>query len=202
MISTLLFDFGDIFINLDKNAPKRELSKYAENVDYDKINQLAENYEVGSISTTQFFKMLKQILPNATDPELLAGWNSILKDFPKYRLEFLKQLAANKKYKLILLSNTNEAHIEWVKTNIPFFEEFKSYFDVFYLSYEIHLRKPNKTIYDFVLKENNLQPEEILFIDDTFENTETASKIGIKTWNLDPLKHDIIDLFQIKTNSL
>ena len=68
----------------------------------------------------------------------------------------------------------------------------------FYLSHEIQLRKPNADIYEFVLKENNLKPEECLFIDDTKENTDTANKLGIHTWNIDETTEDIINLFSIK----
>ena len=202
MISTLLFDFGDIFINLDKTAPKREFLKYGNEDAFYEINSLAERYETGTITTSIFFKSLAKLFPGVAREELVISWNAILKDFPKYRLEFLKHLAANKKFQLILLSNTNEAHINWVQQNIPFYEEFKSYFDVFYLSYEIKLRKPEKRIYEFVLNENNLQPQEVLFVDDTKDNIEVASAMGIQTWNLVPGKEDIIDLFQIKKNLL
>ena len=55
-----------------------------------------------------------------------------------------------------------------------------------------------KDIFQFVLNENNLKPEECLFIDDTTENTETASQLGINVWNNNPKMEDVIDLFTIK----
>jgi len=66
------------------------------------------------------------------------------------------------------------------------------------LSHEIHLRKPNTDIYEFVLEENQLIPEETFFIDDTEENTRTAEKLGIKIWNLIPGEEDIVDLLTRK----
>jgi putative hydrolase of the HAD superfamily len=62
------------------------------------------------------------------------------------------------------------------------------------LSHEIHLRKPNDEIFEFVLEQNNLNPEHTLFIDDTKENTDAANKLGIKTWNLLVGKEDVIHL--------
>ena len=122
----------------------------------------------------------------------------MLKDFPTHRLEFIQQLAHEKKYQLILLSNTNELHINWIKDNVSFYEDFKNSFDAFYLSHEINLRKPNPDIYQFVLDAHGLKAEDTLFIDDTEENTVTASQLGIQTWHIDPTKDDIANLLYLK----
>ena len=199
-IKTLIFDFGDVFINLDKlgameNALQLfELKELPE--DLVSINTL---YEQGLISTEEFIGFYTHNFPKLSKKEIVNAWNFILKDFPEYRLKFLKNLSVSNKYQLILLSNTNELHIEWIKERIPFYEEFKSCFDKFYLSHEIQLRKPNPNIYEFVLNENALQPEDCLFIDDTKENTDSAANIGIHVWNIDENTQDIIDLFS--TNS-
>jgi putative hydrolase of the HAD superfamily len=60
------------------------------------------------------------------------------------------------------------------------------------------MRKPNTEIFKFVLEENNLNPENCLFIDDTKENTESASRLGIHVWNINETTEDIIDLFTTK----
>ena len=75
----------------------------------------------------------------------------------------------------------NEEDIEFVKKVNPFYEEFKSLFNAFYLSHEIGFRKPNTNIYEYVLQENNLKAHECLFIDDTKENTEAAIKSETKS---------------------
>ncbi len=200
-IKTIIFDFGDIFINLDKEGALQnalnlfELDEFPE--DLFSLNCL---YEQGLISTDEFIEFYQNNFPKLTKEEILDTWNYILKDFPKYRLDFIKHLAQNKKYKLILLSNTNELHINWVKEQVSFYDEFKNCFEKFYLSHEINLRKPNANIYEFVLKENNLKAEECLFIDDTKENTEAAKKLNINIWNLYEKTEDIVNLFKIKSN--
>jgi len=98
------------------------------------------------------------------------------------------------------LSNTNKLHIDWIKDKVEFYDDFKNQFHVFYLSHEINLRKPNANIYEFVLLENNLKPEECLFIDDTKENTDSASKLGIHTWNINPTTEDVVNLFTINNH--
>ncbi|AXO78840.1 HAD family phosphatase [Olleya aquimaris] len=199
MIKTIIFDFGDVFINLDKEGAMKNALELFE------INELSEElvainalYEQGLMETTEFLDFYLNNFPKLSKKELIDAWNYIICDFPSKRLEFIQQLAKDKNYKLILLSNTNELHIDCIKKHIPFYEDFKACFDKFYLSHQIMLRKPNTDIFNFVLNENKLKPEECLFIDDTKENTVTASKLGINVWNNDPKTEDILDLFTIK----
>lgn len=198
MIKTLLFDFGDIFINLDKKGAMQNA------LDLFNLKEFSEEmiafnsfYEQGLISTDEFLEFYQENFPKLTSDQILDAWQYILKDFPVHRLEFIQQLASDKTYKLILLSNTNELHINWVKENVSFYDDFKNCFDAFYLSHEIHLRKPNSDVYQFVLDEHQLKADEVLFIDDTEENILAASKLGIHTWHLDPKSQDITDLFTI-----
>jgi putative hydrolase of the HAD superfamily len=60
------------------------------------------------------------------------------------------------------------------------------------------MRKPNSDIYEFVLNENNLIPQETVFIDDTEENTAAAKLLGMQVWNLIPGKDDVANLFKHK----
>jgi len=197
MIKNIVFDFGDIFINLDKLAVYKHLEKFGFKYVSPELDSLAKNYEMGLISSSDFVLALKEMFPTANEDEIIAAWNSILLDFPIERLEFIEQLAAEKKYRLFLLSNTNELHIDCVIKSMGTanFNRFKSCFEQFYFSHEINLRKPNTDIYAYVLGKNQLKSEETLFIDDMPENTKAAEGLGIKTWNLLLGKEDIIQLF-------
>ena len=201
MIKTLIFDFGDVFINLDKSgAMQNALDLFGlKNFDADMI-AINIKYEIGQISTSEFIHFYKSKFPKLNEEEIINAWNSIIKDFPEYRLDFIKKIAVQKKYKLILLSNTNDMHINFIKKQVSFYENFRACFDTFYLSQEINLRKPNTDIFDFVLKENNLNPKECLFIDDTKENTTAAETLGINVWNIDETLEDVINLFEIKND--
>ena len=197
MIKNIIFDFGDVFINLDKSAMERELKQLdlALN-DSQTIVLLNNRLEVGAISTNEFLSGLQQEFPSLNLEQLQRIWNAILLEFPENRLEFLEALAASKKYRLFLLSNTNAIHIPKVLEIMGEnrFQRFKACFEQFYLSHEIALRKPNHSIYEFVLQKNSLVPEETLFVDDSKDNTDAAKKLGIQVWNLQVGKEDIIDL--------
>lgn len=199
MIKNIIFDFGDIFINLDKKKFAQELQKLGINQNDKTIIPVLNDYEMGLLSTEKFLLYFEEKL-QISSTILKTAWNSILQDFPKHRLEFIQKLASEKKYRLFLLSNTNDLHISWIQKNLgmELYNQFKSCFEAFYLTHEIHFRKPNLNIYEFVLQENNLKATETLFIDDTKENTEAAKSLGLHVWNLTPGKEDVTQLFTKK----
>ena len=199
MIKNIIFDFGDIFINLDKIKFKEELNILGINSDNKEFTSILNNYEMGLLSSTEFFSFFEKKIAVSSE-DLKIAWNSILLNFPEHRLAFLKELTRTKKYRLFLISNTNDLHISWIQKNwgMNLYNEFKSCFEQFYLSHEIKMRKPNANIYEFVLHENNLKANETLFVDDTKENTDAATILGIKVWNLIPGKEDVTELFTKK----
>jgi putative hydrolase of the HAD superfamily len=196
MIKNIIFDFGDIFINLDKQVVFKALGNSGIQEFLPKYHAINEEFEVGKISPQEFVERLQPDLPHLSPQAIIDIWNSMLLDFPEYRLNFLENLVKEDIYRLFLLSNTNALHIPHVAELMGSknYGRFKSSFEQFYLSHEIHLRKPNDEIFQFVLDQNNLNPEDTLFIDDTKENTDAANKLGIKTWNLLVGKEDVIHL--------
>lgn len=198
MIKNIIFDFGDVFLNLDKpGAMKNALELFQIEMLTDEMVAINCLYEQGLITTSEFVDFYFNYFPHISRQDVIDIWNYVLVKFPKYKLDFLQNLHDQNKYKLFLLSNTNEMHMEWVEKNVPFYIDFKNCFDKFYLSHEINLRKPDKEIFEFVLNENKLISSETLFIDDTKENTDAATQIGIHTWNIDETSEDIVNLFTI-----
>lgn len=195
MIDTIIFDFGDIFINLDKPATISGLQKLGMTEWNNELDQLNFSFETGHISPEDFIDGFQKQLPNASKEEILKAWNAVLADFPLYRLEFLKELS--KKYRLFLLSNTDSIHINTFeeKSGVSFYKDFYNCFEKVYFSFDMGLRKPDPKIYQFLLDKHNLIPENTLFVDDKKENTDSAAMLGIKVWNLQVGKEDVIDLY-------
>ncbi|MFV8342384.1 HAD family hydrolase [Flavobacterium sp. XS2P39] len=198
MINAIIFDFGDIFINLDKQATmdaleKLGLSEWNEDLDYLNIQ-----FETGQISREKFLLGIQKHVPNASIKEILAAWNAILLDFPLYRLEFLQMLS--KKYRLFLLSNTDSIHIETFeqKNGISFYSDFYQCFEKVYFSFEVEMRKPNPEIFNYLANKHDLAPKRTLFIDDKKENTDAALALGFQVWNLQVGKEDVVNLFDKK----
>jgi putative hydrolase of the HAD superfamily len=195
MIDTIIFDFGDIFINLNKQGTISGLQKLGLkewNAELDRLNLL---FETGDISYDDFVGGFQKQLPNASIEEILEAWNAVLADFPSYRLDFVKELS--KKYRLFLLSNTDSIHIAtFEKTvGVPFYTDFYNCFEKVHFSFEIGKRKPNANSYQHLIDEHNLVPEKTLFVDDKKENTDAAAVLGLHVWNLQVGQEDVVDLF-------
>ena len=198
MIDTIIFDFGDIFINLDKEATISGLKKLGMtewNSEFDRLNLM---FETGDISHADFLAGFQEQLPDASIDEILDAWNAVLLDFPLYRLEFLQMLS--KKYRLFLLSNTDSIHIETFenKTGVSFYSDFYQCFEKVYFSFEIGKRKPNPEAYQYIINKHELSPKRTLFVDDKKENTDAAAALGLHVWNLQVGKEDVVDLFDKK----
>lgn len=195
MINTIIFDFGDVFINLDKQATMNAFKKLGLSQWNEDLNQLNIQFETGQISRENFLLGIQKHIPNASTNEILEAWNAILLDFPLYRLEFLQMLS--KKYRLFLLSNTDAIHIETFehKSGISFYSAFYQCFEKIYFSFEAKMRKPNPEIFNHLINNHELIPKRTLFIDDKKENTDAALALGFQIWNLQVGKEDVVHLF-------
>ena len=198
MIDAIIFDFGDIFINIDNDICMNELKKLGLKEWNDDLANLNVQYETGKIDELEFFTGFQKHIPNHDVVEIRAAWNTLLQDFPLERLEFLQMITS--KYKLYLLSNTDRTHIEKFehKFGMSFARDFYSCFEKVYFSYEIGLRKPDENAFKYVINNHNLNPKKTLFIDDKKENTDVAEKLGFKIWNIQPGVEDVTQLFDKK----
>ena len=198
MIDTIIFDFGDVFINLDKQASLTALKKLGLDFWNDDLEQLNQQFERGKVTEVQFMIGLKKLIPNASIDDLRAAWNSVLIDFPLRRLEFLELL--KRKYRLFLLSNTDEIHISKFehKAGATFAREFYQCFEKVYFSFEIGIRKPDPEAFKYIINKHELSTKRTLFIDDKKVNTDIAASLGMQVWNIIPGKEDVVELFDRK----
>ena len=198
MIDTIIFDFGDIFINLDKQATIDGLERLGLSSWNEDLDQLNISFEKGQISRDAFLLGIQKQIPNATIDEILMAWNAVLLDFPLYRLEFLQLLSI--KFRLFLLSNTDAIHIDHFeqREGASFYGDFYQCFEKVYFSYEMGMRKPDAEIYTTLINRHELAPKRTLFVDDKKDNTDAAKALGLHVWNLQVGKEDVIELLDKK----
>lgn len=196
MINAIIFDFGDIFINLDKEGTINEFKKLGLKELNDELSEANNLFEKGKISELQFIETFQKHLPDATIDDIRKAWNKVIGEFPLYRLEFLQMLVG--KYRLFLLTNTDAIHISHFEHKVgqTFSRDFYQCFEKVYFSFEIGMRKPEEAIFNHLIQAHDLSPKRTLFIDDKKENTDAAAKLGIQVWNLQVGQEDIIDLFE------
>jgi putative hydrolase of the HAD superfamily len=196
MIKNLIFDFGDVFINLDKTATLHLLGEAGYANFPNKLRSVLEDYEKGLLSTSAFVKEAQQHFPGLSREKIISAWDAIILDFPEHRMNFIKELAQQGKYRLFLFSNTNELHIKKVRERMGLknYKDFKACFEGFYLSHEYQMRKPDAEAFETILQKHNLKAGETIFIDDTLEHILSAGKLGINTWHLQAGKDDVTEL--------
>lgn len=91
-----------------------------------------------------------------------------------YGMDSLIHKLKNDGYKIYLLSNISRYFAE----NSDKIEIFKK-FDGLVFSGEIKLIKPDRDIFEYILKKYNLIPSETVFVDDNRDNINTADSMGI-----------------------
>lgn len=198
MINAIIFDFGDIFINLEKEKSIEEFNKLGLNGPNEELIAKNDLFEKGQITELQFIESFQKFIPNASLEEIIKAWNSIIGDFPLYRLEFLQMLST--RYRLFLLTNTDSIHINRFehKVGMSFYTDFYRCFEKVYYSYEMGMRKPQPEIFTTILNKHDLSPKRTLFVDDKKENTDAAEALGIQVWNLQVGQEDVVNLFDQK----
>lgn len=200
MINTIIFDFGDIFINLDKGAPKVEFAKLGLKEWPADLDELAIKFELGKVDELEFIQGIQKYLPDASIEDVRNAWNSVLPEHPMplYRLEFLQILSL--KYRLFLLSNTDPMHVDKFqhKAGMTFYREFYQCFEQVYFSFELGMRKPEPELFNYIIKKHDLSLKRTLFIDDCKENTDAAAVIGLQVWNLQVGEEDVVDIYDKK----
>jgi len=197
----IIFDLGGVLLNIDYSILIRSFSSiglehFEEHFSQAQQEKFFDLYEKGLISSAEFTQRLKNhCKPGTTDKDIEDAWNSMLFDLPVERMTLLKKVKNT--HRIFLLSNTNEIHMNWIHNylledfNIP---DFKGCFEKVYLSYQIKMRKPDAEIFELVLNENHLLPNETLFVDDSLQHLEAAKKLGIQTYWLDVKKESINDV--------
>ena len=202
-IKNIIFDLGNVVINID---PELTISKFKElgvgNFDemYTIMRQtdVFDRLDTGKITMPEFRQAIRDFSQlNLADAHIDEAWCAMLLDFPNENAELLRKLRSAG-YKLYLLSNTNQMHIE-------FYTEYMhrqfgrnlltELFDRVFYSHEIGFRKPTRESYEYVLKSENLNPTETLFIDDLEHNVIGARQTGMSAYH--HIKGDIlVDLFK------
>ena len=193
-IKNLLIDFGGVLIDLDR----RRCIEHFLRLGMTDVEGLLNDYrqegffqlhEKGLISDANFRERIRQAIGHpVTDEAIDEAWNSFLDGIPAYKLDFLLEL--RKHYKVCLLSNTNAIHWDYACTH-DFAQggrRVEDYFDRIYLSYQLKMIKPDAEIFQAVLADAGLTPEETLFIDDAEANCRTARSLGIHTYT--PQAHE------------
>jgi epoxide hydrolase-like predicted phosphatase len=181
-IDALLFDLGGVVIEIDFDRVFSHWARYS-NQSLEIIrsrfafDSYYERHERGEIDASEYFASLRKSMAiNITDEDFLAGWNSIyIGETPGVSTLLSK---AGEKLAIYAFTNSNFTHqLVWSKK----FKQVLSLFREVFVSSEIGKRKPEPAAFHAISCKIGVQPENILFFDDSLENIVGAEKVGMQT---------------------
>jgi len=204
-IDVIIFDFGNVLIDLDYPRVIRKFSEVAKK-NLEEIEELVvtapvlQKFEMGMIGPDEFRASINKILGTQMGERQFENiWNSMLKSITKERMD--KVLKIGERFDTYILSNTNMIHeiayeeMIMQATGRPSLRDFVK--EVYY-SHEIGMRKPNLNCYQFVIDDIGIYPSRMLFLDDRLDNVEAAQKAGMKAIQIFDPDKQLNELFELE----
>jgi glucose-1-phosphatase len=185
-IKNLIFDLGGVILNL---SVERTLQSFAalSGIPASQVQEIFRTapgfneYEKGAMNDEGFRDFVRKVYSvQVADHSIDKCWNAMLGEIPPAKLELLTRL--KDRYRVLLLSNTNGIHLNHINTvTLAGKSALDTYFHNAYYSHRMLKRKPDAEIFEQVMNENGLLPEETLFLDDSAMNIQGARALGIQT---------------------
>lgn len=186
-IKNIIFDYGNVIFSIDFTLAQKAFKDLGINQSEQFFGHLQQDaifdaFDRGDITAAQFRNRLREVTGNSslTDEQIDKAWNSMLLGIAEGNHELLLQLKS--KYRTFLMSNINDIHYSHIMNYLHRefnFEGNDHLFEKTYYSHLVGKRKPDTAFFQQILDENNLKPEETLFIDDSPQHLEGAKKLGI-----------------------
>ncbi len=192
-IKNIIFDLGGVLLNLDIPRTQQAFASmgakdFQQYFGHGFADSFFKDYEIGKISDREFIDSLKTLTGiSSSDETIISGWNAMLLDFPAERIELLRSLSS--KYRVFLFSNTNALHLAaFRQTYREAFggADLDDHFEKAYYSHLLGQRKPDRSSFEHIIKENGLIASETLFVDDALVNVEAAKEAGLQGFYLRP----------------
>ena len=180
MIKTVLFDLGNVIIPLDFTRCHAAMVEAGCPMQAAEVQEriagsgLVGRFEEGKIGAKDFVRETARILDIQMSYEQFCElWSMIF--LPEALVPESMLRGLRERYRMLLLSNTNEIHFTLAKDRYPHLR----HFDGFVLSYEVGVMKPKPAIYREATRRAVCEAGECLFIDDREENVEAARREGM-----------------------
>jgi putative hydrolase of the HAD superfamily len=136
-------------------------------------SQLEDDYESGRIGTAEFVRLVRDgCRLRCPGEQIRADYADIFWPNPEV-CDLIPRLAS--RYRLLLLSNTNELHTGRFR---PQFADTLRHFAGLVLSHEVGARKPRAEIFQHAQRLAGCLPQECVFIDDLPANVAGARAVG------------------------
>lgn len=196
-VSALFWDNGGVLLTNGWDRTSRRLAVEKFHLDWadfeDRHELMLNAFECGKASLDEY---LQRTVFYRERPYTREEFSQFMfeqsQPFPDV-LDFLGRLARRQQY---LFASLNNESLEINEYRIRTFQ-LRNYFDVFFSSCYLGVRKPGREIYSLALSITHRDPKECLLIDDRGLNLECARELGMQTLqfqNIVQLRNDLARL--------
>lgn len=177
----IVFDLGNTLIRFDHNIAAKKI-KHLIKVPYEDLYQMffdspfTRAFEKGEIEGARFHERIREALGlDIGYEEFVPIWNEIFWA-DEVTCGIARRLKADG-YRLFLLSNVNKLHFEYINSRFDIIK----IFDELILSYKVGSMKPEKAIFDEVVRRAGGDRAGLLYIDDREDLIKEARALGIRS---------------------
>ncbi len=183
-IDAVMFDLGNVLLDFDHRIAAERICGFTDK-DRDEIfnlffdSELTGLFEEGKVSPAEFFAKVKEALTLRLDyAEFVPIWNEIF-FFSEKNLSVYNLAASLKdRYRVMLISNINILHFEYVKRTFPILDAFNNIIT----SFEAGVRKPHPLIFKKALEALGYPAQNVFYTDDRPELIAGARQLGIRSF--------------------
>lgn len=188
-VKNIMFDLGGVIMTIDQpSAVERfkEIGLKDADTRLDPYTQsgIFGDLEEGKITDREFIRELSKLVGRELSyDECKYAWRGYTKEVPMRNIKVLDKLKSMG-YRLILISNTNPFMMDWAMSS-DFSGDGRSlsaFFDSMYMSYKMKVMKPNERMFSEIIRQEGINPEETLFVDDGPKNVSMGKALGLKTF--------------------
>lgn len=198
-IRNIVFDLGGVLIDLDRQRcidafTALGFPQIERMLDYYRPVGIFNRLERGDATVAETCEAIRREAgnPTLTDRQLCDAYCAFLTGIPVAKLRFVRRLR-EAGYRTYALSNINE--MVWPTVADIFFRadghDVDHYFERLYLSFRMGALKPDAEIFESMIADSGMCPEETLFVDDSPHNVEAALKLGFEVYR--PALHEALD---------
>jgi glucose-1-phosphatase len=182
----LVFDLGNVIVRVShaamatamadrSNDPRFRDPQRVLAMAFDDDDGLTVDFDTGRLTADAFYRSVADRLAlSLSFEEFAACWNTGFEENLEVTA-LIRRLQG--RYRLMLLSNTNELHYSHLKPRLPVLTLMERTF----LSFELGMRKPDRALYEQVIKAAGVVPEHMVYIDDIAAYTQAAADAGMQT---------------------
>jgi len=184
-IQVILYDLGNVILPFNHYQIAEKLSRFAQRKEFQDPQKLfsylfdlqkgvINRFDTGKVSPRKFFQSIKKNLAlSLSFDEFVPIWSDIFVEDREVSQIILSQKG---RWRLGLLSNTDQLHFHYILSKFSIMKAF----DKWILSYEVGFKKPAVEIFQAAIEWASVEPPKILFIDDVKTHVDVAISLGMQ----------------------